>query len=190
MNYYNNFLTGSSESIPQELAKVTMRGTKDILKMVPTIFQLLLGYLIIDYFIYVWDYSDYFSNWRNNVNAEKLRRSLDAWFGDDYTNIGRTIVVFLIYATATYISTIKYGKSLWTLSGPLAVLTLVLIIQLILRYTNKYNGDNDNGTRCTDQSLGCESWYWISYWTDYLNGVYGYTLYIVLGIFAGFIVGR
>lgn len=170
-----------------------MRGTKDVLKMFPTIFQLLLGFLVVDYFVFLWDNTAYFSTWRDNVNAEKVRRTVDTWFGDDGTNLGRYLMVFFVYAIATYIATIKYGNSAWTLSGPISVLTFATIVQLILRFTNKYNGNfSPNGTYCnsSDTSVGCRSWNWISTLTDLFLNQYEYSdmfTGIVLGISVGFL---
>jgi hypothetical protein len=193
MSYYNNFSSPDIQALPQEVAKTTVRATKQVLKMFPTIFQLLLGYLVLDYFVYLWDNSTFFTSWRNNVEAEKVRRTVDTWFADDQTQLGRYLVVALVYGTATYLTTIKYGKSLWTLAGPVSVFAFVTIIQLILRFLNKYNGDiNPNGSYCSDNSLGCSSWRWVSSLTDVTLGYYSYSdsvNNIIIGIVAGFFIG-
>jgi hypothetical protein len=100
----------------------------------------------------MWSYAALFASWRANAEANKALYSLQFVFTDIQNGIGREFIVFLIYGIATYVSVKKFGRTVKGLSGPIVVVFLSLLFQMILRFANKWfpDGDTSVGNKFQD----------------------------------------
>jgi hypothetical protein len=123
---------------------------KTIKMFAPTFLQLIVVFYILDVFVFMWANAALFASWRANAEAQKAKDTLI-----DIHTIAREFIPFFIYGIATYVSVKKFGRTAKALSGPIVVILLAAIAQLIAKYANKY-------ACTTDNSVGCEFQLWYS----------------------------
>lgn len=176
-------------------AGMSYKLTKDLLDKVRPFFQFFLAFVVLDYLMTMWDNSDLFSSWRSNNTANQIKSTLDNYFGANNADLGRGVIIMLLYACVTYVSSRKYAKSVLSVSGPMTLALSAGVVQVVLRLTTKYSGSyNTPSGVCEDNSVGCTTWDWLSKWTDLMLGYNNNDDYtsvpIILGMVAGFLTAR
>lgn len=174
-----------------QTAGMSYKFTKDILKMIRPFFQLFVTFILLDYFLFLWNNTAWLASWRANGTAQQIKYTLDYFFGSANNDTGRTVILMLLYACVTYVSSRMYGKSVLSLAGPVTLALAAGALMLVLRLVGEYNaGDNNPSGSCGESSaLGCQSWTWLSDWTGEILGANNQTA-ILLGMIAGFLTSR
>lgn len=157
----------SSKQVIEAPWSITKNIVDSGMKMLtPTFLQFILAFFVIDFFVYMWDYAAVFQPWRDNAQAEKVRKTLDTSFSTEQDSNGRLFILALVYGIAAYISAKKYGRNVKALSGPVAIAVICILIQYFMRLGDKFQMENGDDSCNGDTSVGCEIQFWVSSWIN------------------------
>lgn len=140
-------------------------------------------YIAIDYFVHLWDTTALFASWRANSQGEKLRSTLDKLYGfeSNIDGLFHYLLVLMIFIIIGYSSYMRYGFSVYYLTGPSMVYLLGCAVYYIMKLANQPN--------CEDNSVGCQTSYYIQNLNTYFfiddNGDNDIIIYHLLGLFMG-----